>query len=97
MASGDASFCGEHVLVACPASLPDLVEVEGRARWPSRPSSERVFTLDGRHGRIGAFGSWGCQVSTGLRDRRSQVEVARRPRKTAGKPVTGKNSYALAA
>jgi len=38
-----------------------------------------------RRARIGLFGSWGCQVSTGLRDRRSQVEVARRPRKTAGK------------
>ena len=35
------------------------------------------------------IGSWGCQVSTGPRNREPQVEVARRPRKTAGKPVTG--------
>ena len=65
------------------APIPGLMEVSRRG---SRlDASERVFTLGGRHGRIGPFGSWGCQVSTGLRDRRSQVEVARRPRKTAGK------------
>jgi len=34
-----ASIFGEHGLVACPAGLPEFVEVEGRARWSPRPSS----------------------------------------------------------
>ena len=51
-----------------------------------RPKLVNGCSLCGvRRARIALFGSWGCQVSTGLRDRRSQVEVARRPRKTAGK------------